>query len=160
MGCLAIWSGIHRIPDRDPAPPACVDHVATLWVGTEHGGAPLFQAATANLNPWTEVKVDTESSERGPSSSSPARRITSCRGRSRTHRSSIRTRTPASPRSSRCPTGGMRSRSTTAGGRSRARRSCSLAGLCRSRSYECRLGFHALWTSSRWLPSKSATLAA
>src|SRR3954469_25470666 len=23
-------------------------------------GAPLFQAATANLNPWTEVKVDTE----------------------------------------------------------------------------------------------------
>ena len=29
-------------------------------------GAPLFQAATANLNPWTEVKVDTENSDRGP----------------------------------------------------------------------------------------------
>jgi pimeloyl-ACP methyl ester carboxylesterase len=29
-------------------------------------GAPLFQAASANLNPWTEVKVDTESPERGP----------------------------------------------------------------------------------------------
>jgi len=29
-------------------------------------GAPLFQAATANLNPWTEAKVDTESPERGP----------------------------------------------------------------------------------------------
>jgi pimeloyl-ACP methyl ester carboxylesterase len=29
-------------------------------------GAPLFQAAAANLNPWTEVKVDTESPERGP----------------------------------------------------------------------------------------------
>jgi non-heme chloroperoxidase len=29
-------------------------------------GAPLFQAATANLNPWTEAKVDTESGERGP----------------------------------------------------------------------------------------------
>ncbi len=29
-------------------------------------GAPLFQAATANLNPWTEVKVDTENPERGP----------------------------------------------------------------------------------------------
>jgi non-heme chloroperoxidase len=29
-------------------------------------GAPLFQAATANLNPWTEVKVDTESPDRGP----------------------------------------------------------------------------------------------
>lgn len=29
-------------------------------------GAPLFQAATANLNPWTEVKVDTDTAERGP----------------------------------------------------------------------------------------------
>jgi pimeloyl-ACP methyl ester carboxylesterase len=29
-------------------------------------GAPLFQAATANLNPWTEVKVDTANPERGP----------------------------------------------------------------------------------------------
>ena len=29
-------------------------------------GAPLFQAATANLNPWTEDKVDTKNPERGP----------------------------------------------------------------------------------------------
>jgi len=29
-------------------------------------GLPLFQAATANLNPWTEVKVDTKNSDRGP----------------------------------------------------------------------------------------------
>jgi pimeloyl-ACP methyl ester carboxylesterase len=29
-------------------------------------GAPLFQAAAANLNPWTEAKVDTKNSERGP----------------------------------------------------------------------------------------------
>lgn len=29
-------------------------------------GAPIFQAATANLNPWTEVKVDTRTPERGP----------------------------------------------------------------------------------------------
>jgi pimeloyl-ACP methyl ester carboxylesterase len=29
-------------------------------------GAPIFQAATANLNPWTEVKVDSETAERGP----------------------------------------------------------------------------------------------
>jgi non-heme chloroperoxidase len=29
-------------------------------------GAPLFQAATANLNPWTEAKVDTRNPERGP----------------------------------------------------------------------------------------------
>jgi non-heme chloroperoxidase len=29
-------------------------------------GAPLFQAATANLNPWTEAKVDSEAAGRGP----------------------------------------------------------------------------------------------
>jgi pimeloyl-ACP methyl ester carboxylesterase len=29
-------------------------------------GAPLFQAAVANFNPWTEVKVDTENPYRGP----------------------------------------------------------------------------------------------
>jgi pimeloyl-ACP methyl ester carboxylesterase len=29
-------------------------------------GAPLFQAATANLNPWTEVQVDTQNPNRGP----------------------------------------------------------------------------------------------
>src|SRR5258706_3653255 len=29
-------------------------------------GAPLFQAATANLNPWTEAQVDTKNPERGP----------------------------------------------------------------------------------------------
>jgi non-heme chloroperoxidase len=29
-------------------------------------GKPLFQAATANLNPWTEAKVDTETDARGP----------------------------------------------------------------------------------------------
>src|ERR1700692_1697742 len=29
-------------------------------------GVPLFQAATANLNPWTEAKVDTNNPDRGP----------------------------------------------------------------------------------------------
>jgi hypothetical protein len=29
-------------------------------------GKPLFQAAAANFNPWTEAKVDTENPERGP----------------------------------------------------------------------------------------------
>lgn len=29
-------------------------------------GVSLFQAAAANLNPWTEVKVDTENPKRGP----------------------------------------------------------------------------------------------
>jgi non-heme chloroperoxidase len=29
-------------------------------------GVPLFQAATANLNPWTEAKVKTKNPDRGP----------------------------------------------------------------------------------------------
>jgi non-heme chloroperoxidase len=29
-------------------------------------GTPIFQAAAANLNPWTEVKVDTKNPDRGP----------------------------------------------------------------------------------------------
>lgn len=29
-------------------------------------GVPLFQASAANLNPWTEAKVDTETPSRGP----------------------------------------------------------------------------------------------
>jgi pimeloyl-ACP methyl ester carboxylesterase len=29
-------------------------------------GAPLFQAATANVNPWTEAKVDSANPDRGP----------------------------------------------------------------------------------------------
>jgi non-heme chloroperoxidase len=29
-------------------------------------GAPLFQAATANLNPWTEDRVNTQNPDRGP----------------------------------------------------------------------------------------------
>src|SRR5690348_4081107 len=29
-------------------------------------GEPIFQAAAANLNPWTEVKVDSKNPDRGP----------------------------------------------------------------------------------------------
>ncbi len=29
-------------------------------------GEPLFQAAAANLNPWTEAKVDSDNADRGP----------------------------------------------------------------------------------------------
>jgi pimeloyl-ACP methyl ester carboxylesterase len=29
-------------------------------------GTPIFQAAAANLNPWTEAKVDTDNPDRGP----------------------------------------------------------------------------------------------
>ena len=58
-------------------------------------GAPLFQAATANLNPWTEAKVDTKNPDRGPLLITPARRITPCRRRSRTPPTSGSRRTPA-----------------------------------------------------------------
>jgi len=37
---------------------------ATFAVPTS--GEPLFQAAAANLNPWTEAKVDTKNPKRGP----------------------------------------------------------------------------------------------
>jgi non-heme chloroperoxidase len=33
---------------------------------TRSPGKPIFQAAAANLNPWTEAKVDTKNPERGP----------------------------------------------------------------------------------------------
>ena len=29
-------------------------------------GEPIFQAAAANVNPWTEAKVDTQNPDRGP----------------------------------------------------------------------------------------------
>ena len=35
-------------------------------VSVPGSGGMIFQAATANLNPWTEAKVDTKSPERGP----------------------------------------------------------------------------------------------
>ena len=39
-------------------------------------GVPLFQAATANLNPWTEAKVHTKNPDVVPCSSSMEKRIT------------------------------------------------------------------------------------
>src|SRR5882672_5257888 len=38
------------------------DHVGDVAAS----GAPLFQAASANLNPWTEAKVNSKNPERGP----------------------------------------------------------------------------------------------
>jgi pimeloyl-ACP methyl ester carboxylesterase len=58
-------------------------------------GAPLFQAATANLNPWTEAKVDTKNPDRGPLLFISGRRTTRCRGRSRTRPTSGRSATTA-----------------------------------------------------------------
>jgi len=44
------------------------DEAKELYLGYSVPGAgePLFQAAAANLNPWTEAKVDTENPDRGP----------------------------------------------------------------------------------------------
>src|SRR6267142_4402473 len=44
------------------------DEAKELYLGYSVPGAgePLFQAASANLNPWTEVKVDSKNPERGP----------------------------------------------------------------------------------------------
>jgi non-heme chloroperoxidase len=48
---------------------ALSDEEATQLHETYHvpaPGAPLFQAATANLNPWTEARVNSKTPDRGP----------------------------------------------------------------------------------------------
>ena len=44
------------------------DEAKELYLGYSVAGAgePLFQAATANINPWSEAKVDSGNPERGP----------------------------------------------------------------------------------------------
>ena len=44
------------------------DEAKALYEGfaVPASGAPIFQAAAANLNPWTEAKVDSENADRGP----------------------------------------------------------------------------------------------
>lgn len=44
------------------------DEAKTLYetYAVPAAGAPLFQAATANLNPWSEARVDTKNPDRGP----------------------------------------------------------------------------------------------
>ena len=44
------------------------DEAKELYLGYSVPGAgePLFQAAAANINPWSEAKVDTENPQRGP----------------------------------------------------------------------------------------------
>jgi pimeloyl-ACP methyl ester carboxylesterase len=44
------------------------DEAKELYLGYSVAGAgePLFQAASANINPWSEAKVDTTNPERGP----------------------------------------------------------------------------------------------
>ena len=44
------------------------DEAKELYLGYSVPGAgePLFQSASANINPWTEAKVDSENPDRGP----------------------------------------------------------------------------------------------
>jgi pimeloyl-ACP methyl ester carboxylesterase len=81
-------------------------------------GEPLFQAATSNLNPWTEAKVDTENPDRGPLLIISGERTTRCHRRWPTLPASFSRATRARPTSLRCPDTATRSRSTTAGERS------------------------------------------
>ncbi len=64
-------------------------------------GAPLFQAATANLNPWTEAKVDTDNPDRGPLLIISGEKDHTVRGPSPTPPTGSRRTTRASPRSPR-----------------------------------------------------------
>ena len=68
-------------------------------------GAPLFQAATANLNSWTEAQVDTDNPHRGPLLIVSGEKDHT---RSHMHRSHGSRRTAASPTSSRCRTAARR----------------------------------------------------
>src|SRR5207245_8413638 len=41
-------------------------HTLSETYSVPGSGVPIFQAATANLNPWTEAQVDTKNPKRGP----------------------------------------------------------------------------------------------
>jgi hypothetical protein len=46
--------------------PSSWDRWAALGYAVPRAGEPVFEAAAANLNPWSEAKVDTKNPERGP----------------------------------------------------------------------------------------------
>jgi non-heme chloroperoxidase len=58
-------------------------------------GVPLFQAAAANLNPWTEAKVDTKNPKRGPLLIIDGERTTPFRGPLPTPPTNAKSATPA-----------------------------------------------------------------
>ena len=67
-------------------------------------GIALAQMGNANLNPWTESKVDTENHDRGALLILDGEKDHTVHGRSPTPPTSGRSATRASPRSRRCPT--------------------------------------------------------
>ena len=77
----AAWPVLHNLSNRGRAIPLTYDQFRFSFanaVAEEEArrlfetfavpapGLPLFQVATANLDPWTEAKVDTRNPERGP----------------------------------------------------------------------------------------------
>jgi pimeloyl-ACP methyl ester carboxylesterase len=74
---------------------------------TYHVAAPgvaLMQMANANVNPWTEAKVDTKNPNRGPLLITDGEKDHTVPWGMRTPATRGSGATPASPRSSRCPT--------------------------------------------------------
>ena len=57
-----------RLRQATQVPPVSEEEARELYetYAVPASGVPLFQAATANLNPWTEAKVDTKNPDRGP----------------------------------------------------------------------------------------------
>ena len=78
-------------------------------------GIPLFQAATANINPFTEIKVDTKNPHRGPMCSLQARKTTSPRVPSPPPPTENRNATAMTPKSRRSRTAATPCSSTAAG---------------------------------------------
>jgi non-heme chloroperoxidase len=78
-------------------------------------GKPLFQAAAANLNPWTEAKVDTENPQRGPLLIISGEKYDTVPWAVANASYKQQQTTKASPRSSRSKAAGTPSPSTAAG---------------------------------------------
>ena len=94
-------------------------------------GIALAQMANANLNPWTESKVDTKNPERGPLLILDGENDHTVPWAIANASYKRQKRNPASQRSRRCPTAATRSPSTTAGRRSLRPRSTSSSGSSR-----------------------------
>ena len=67
-GDLAAGVLLHFIHQVDHIDAVGEDEAKELYLGYSVPGAgePLFQAASANINPWSEAKVDSTNPERGP----------------------------------------------------------------------------------------------
>jgi hypothetical protein len=97
-------------------------------------GVPLFQAAAANLNPWSEAKVDTQNPDRGPMLmvSGEKDNIAPRAISQAAYKSS--SRTLVSPSSSKYQDGAMPSRSTAVGEKLRTSPWLSSSASCKKRS--------------------------